>query len=217
MNCFSFLFKNKNNKKNKGNKKTKTKYIKQYQLIYDKIKFPLWWDLFFLKIMNLINTLKIQNNEIKYMITDECAIILLTYIYAPHCLYKFKNIDVCSILVIPSHYTDTTVFLNNNKNYGNYNLNYGLLTKTAHYLVNTETNDQKWFTRLNISLKKDLKIMPIVINNTEINIIHPEIIYEELEDFTMSSNLIYNNNKNYIKALNYIIKHYRIENNNINE
>lgn len=218
MGCFSFFFKNnKKNKTNNSNKKTKTKYIKQYKITYDKIKFPLWWDSFFLKIINLIETLKLQNNDINYMITDECAIILLTYIYAPQCLYKFKNSDVCSILVIPDHYTDTTVFLNNNKHYGNYNLHYGLLTKTAHYLVNTETNDKTWFARLNISLKKDLKIMPIVINNIELNIIHPEIIYEELADFTMSSNLIYNNNKNYIKALNYIIKHYRIENNNINE
>ena len=141
------------------------------------------------------------------MITDECAVIILTYIYTPQCLYKFKNPDVCSIIISPDHYTDTTVFLNNNKKYGNYNLNYGLLTKTAQFLVNTETDNSNWFNSLNISLKKDLKIMPIIINNIEINIIQPDILYEELEDFTMSSNLIYNNNKNYIKALKYIIKH----------
>ena len=211
MSCFNFFFKNKNNNKNKANKKTKTKYIKQYQLIYDKIKFPLWWDLFFLKIMNLINTLKIQNNEINYMITDECAIILLTYIYAPHCLYKLKNPDICSIIVSPEHYTDTSVFLNNNEKYGNYNLNYGLLTKTAQFLVNTETDNCNWFHSLNISLKKDLKIMPIIINKNELNIINPELLYEELEDLNMSSNLMFNNNKNYIKALQYIIKHYKIE------
>ena len=212
MSCFNFLFKNKNkNKTNNSNKKTNTKYIKQYQLIYDKIKFPLWWDLFFLKIKNLIDTLKIQNNEINYMITDECAVILLTYVYAPHCLYKLRNPDVCSILIIPEHYNDTSVFLDNNKNYGNYNLNYGLLTKTAKFLVNTETDNKTWFTSLNISLKKDLKKMPIVINNNELNIINPEILYEELEDFNMSSNLMFNNNKNYIKALQYIIKHYKIE------
>ena len=208
MSCFNFFFKN---KKSKKNKKTKTKYIKQYQLIYDKIKFPLWWDLFFLKIMNLINTLKIQNNEINYMITDECAIILLTYIYAPHCLYKLKNPDICSIIVSPEHYTDTSVFLNNNEKYGNYNLNYGLLTKTAQFLVNTETDNCNWFHSLNISLKKDLKLMPIIINNNELNIINPELLYEELEDLNMSSNLMFNNNKNYIKALQYIIKHYKIE------
>lgn len=214
MNCFSFFFKN---NKHNSNKKTNTKYIKQYQLIYDKIKFPLWWDLFFIKIKNLIDTLKIQNNEINYMITDECAIILLTYVYAPHCLYKLRNPDVCSILIIPDHYTDTSVFLINNKHYGNYNLNYGLLTKSANFLVNTETDNKNWFHSLNISLKRDLKIMPIVINNNELNIINPELLYEELEDFNMSSNLMFNNNKNYIKALQYIIKHYRIENNNINE
>ena len=208
MSCFNFFFKN---KKSKKNKKTKTKYIKQYKLIYDKIKFPLWWDSFFLKIMNLINTLKIQNNEINYMITDECAIILLTYIYAPHCLYKLKNPDICSIIVSPEHYTDTSVFLNNNEKYGNYNLNYGLLTKTAQFLVNTETDNCNWFHSLNISLKKDLKIMPIIINKNELNIINPELLYEELEDLNMSSNLMFNNNKNYIKALQYIIKHYKIE------
>jgi len=210
MNCFSFLLKNKNNKHN-SNKKTNTKYIKQYKLIYDKIKFPLWWDLFFIKIKNLIDTLKIQNNEINYMITDECAIILLTYVYAPHCLYKLRNPDVCSILIIPDHYNDTSVFLDNNKSYGNYNLNYGLLTKSANFLVNTETDNKNWFHSLTISLKKDLKIMPIVINNNELNIINPELLYEELEDFNMSSNLMFNNNKNYIKALQYIIKHYKIE------
>ena len=161
--------------------------------------------------MNLINTLKIQNNEINYMITDECAIILLTYIYAPHCLYKLKNPDICSIIVSPEHYTDTSVFLNNNEKYGNYNLNYGLLTKTAQFLVNTETDNCNWFHSLNISLKKDLKIMPIIINKNELNIINPELLYEELEDLNMSSNLMFNNNKNYIKALQYIIKHYKIE------
>ena len=87
MGCFSFFFKNnKKNKTNNSNKKTKTKYIKQYKITYDKIKFPLWWDSFFLKIINLIETLKLQNNDINYMITDECARILLTYIYAPQCL-----------------------------------------------------------------------------------------------------------------------------------
>ena len=216
MNCFSFLFKNKN-KTNKSNKKTKTKYIKQYKLIYDKINFPLWWDLFILKIINLINTLKTQNNDINYMITDECAVILLTYVYAPHCLYKLINPDVCSIILSPDHYTDTSVFLNNNKKYGNYNLNYGLLTKSANFLVNTETDNKNWFHSLNISLKKDLKIMSIIINKNELNIINPELLYEELEDFNMSSTLMFNNNKNYIKALKYIIKHYRIENNNINK
>jgi len=219
MNCFSFLFKNKNKSNktnNKTNNKTIIKYIKKYKFTYNKIKMPLWWDLFFLKIMNLIETLKIQNNEFNYMITDECAIILLTFIYAPHCLYKLKNPDVCSIIVSPEHYTDTTVFLNNNQSYGKYTLNYGLLTKTAQFLVNINTNNtinKKWFSCLTISLKKDLKIMSIIINNRELNIIKPDLLYEELEDFNMSSNLMYNNNNNYIKALKYIIKQIRIENN----
>ena len=53
--------------------------------------------------------------------------------------------------------------------------------------------------------------MPIIINNNELNIINPELLYEELEDLNMTSNLMFNNNKNYIKALKYIIKHYKIE------
>ena len=53
--------------------------------------------------------------------------------------------------------------------------------------------------------------MTIIINKNELNIINPELLYEELEDLNMSSNLMFNNNKNYIKALQYIIKHYKIE------
>ena len=36
MTCFNFFSPNKN----------KIKYIKQYKLIYNKIKFPKWWDQF---------------------------------------------------------------------------------------------------------------------------------------------------------------------------
>ena len=42
-------------------KKNKIKYIKQYKLVYEKIKFPEQWDLFYIQITNLNSSLNNNN------------------------------------------------------------------------------------------------------------------------------------------------------------
>lgn len=202
MSCFKFFSFTKN----------KIKYIKQYKLVYEKIKFPEWWDLFYIKITNLITSLNKNIPTMNYVITDECAIILLTYVYLPHYLYKLNKPSFCSLYLLPENYSDTTVFLNNNKDYGNYTLQYGLLTKSAQFLLNKKYNNVEWFTTITIILKAKTNSIILTINNNDFKLLDPEVLYDDIKDFK-SSTINYNNNneKNYIKVLKRIIKNLEYE------
>ena len=193
-------------------KKNKIKYIKQYKLVYEKIKFPEWWDLFYIQITNLSSSLNNNNPTMNYVITDECAIILLTYVYLPHYLYKLNKPSVCSLYLLPENYSDTTVFLNNNKDYGNYTLHHGLLTKSAQFLLNKKYNNVEWFTTITIILKPKLNSITLTINNNDFKLLHPKVLYDNIKDFK-GRTINYNNNneKNYIKVLKRIIKNLEYE------
>jgi len=201
MSCFNFF----------SLKKNKIKYIKQYKLVYEKIKFPEWWDLFYIKITNLSTSLNKNNPTMNYVITDECAIILLTYVYLPHYLYKLNKPSFCSLYLLPENYSDTTVFLNNNKDYGHYTLQNGLLTKSAQFLLNKKYNNGDWFTTITIILKPKTNSITLTINNNDFKLLHPEVLYDDIKDFK-SSTINYNKNeKNYIKVLKRIIKNLEYE------
>lgn len=202
MSCFKFF----------SLKKNKIKYIKKYKFVYEKIKFPVWWDLFYIKITNLNTNLKQSNPTLNYLITGECAIILLTYVYLPQYLYKLKKPSLCSLYLLPENYSDTTVFLNNNKDYGNYTLQHGLLTKSAQFVIHKNYNNVKWFTTINIILKPNINNITLTINNNDFKLLHPKLLYDDIKDFK-SSTINYNTNeKNYIKVLHCIIKYVDITN-----
>ena len=103
------------------------------------------------------------------------------------------------------------MFLNNNKDYGNYTLHHGLLTKSAQFLLNKKYNNVEWFTTITIILKPKLNSITLTINNNDFKLLHPKVLYDNIKDFK-SSTINYNKNeKNYIKVLKRIIKNLEYE------
>ena len=159
MTCFNFFFPNKN----------KIKYIKQYKLIYNKIKFPKWWELFYIKITNIILILEKQNPDIKYMIINECAAILLCYCYNPELLHKFKNPNLCSFMFLSDNDFKTPVFLDTNSHYNNNNNNNVKklrVSKTTHFIIDKKYKNHEWFNNITIILKSKSELSELSTLNT---------------------------------------------------
>ena len=162
---------------------------------------------------NLFNSaFLLKNKEYVNEFLKGMHYILLTYVYLPHYLYKLNKPSVCSLYLLPENYSDTTVFLNNNKDYGNYTLHHGLLTKSAQFLLNKKYNNVEWFTTITIILKPKLNSITLTINNNDFKLLHPKVLYDNIKDFK-GRTINYNNNneKNYIKVLKRIIKNLEYE------